>query len=183
MNEIILYDFFYFHDENKSEAVETHIPRNRDSKTKKPRHRDSRTKKARHRDSGSKTPQHWETETNKSRHRYPKPFFQRTKSHNIEIPRLKNHDMEIPKLKNHDIKFLRNADPYTHWYYQHNSWLALVMYTLVLKPLAFIIFKIRVTWFCLNYFLSNISIIKEAKCIIVAFPASSRVSMTLANLS
>ena len=48
MNEIILYDFFYFHDENKSEAVETHIPRNRDSKTKKERHRDS----------GSKTPQH-----------------------------------------------------------------------------------------------------------------------------
>ena len=183
MNEIILCDFFYFHDENKSEAVETHIPRNRDSKTKKARHRDSRTKKARHRDSGFKAPQHWETETNKSRHRYPKPFFQSTKSHNIEISRLKNHYIQIPKLKNYDIKFLRNSDPYAHWYYQHNFWLALVMYTLVLKPLAFIIFKIRVTWFCLNYFLSNISTIKEAKCIIVAFPASSRVSMTLANLS
>ena len=31
--------------EKESEAVEAHIPRRRDSKTKKPRHRDSRTKK------------------------------------------------------------------------------------------------------------------------------------------
>ena len=31
--------------ENKNEAVEAHIPRHRDSKTKKPQHRDSKTKK------------------------------------------------------------------------------------------------------------------------------------------
>ena len=41
--------FFCFHDDNESEAVEAHIPRHRDSKTKKPRHRDSKTKKPRHR--------------------------------------------------------------------------------------------------------------------------------------
>ena len=35
--------------ENENEAVEAHIPRHRDSKTKKPRHRDSKTKKPRHR--------------------------------------------------------------------------------------------------------------------------------------
>ena len=35
--------------ENKNEAVGPHIPRHRDSKTKKPRHRDSKTKKPRHR--------------------------------------------------------------------------------------------------------------------------------------
>ena len=34
--------------ENENEAVEAHIPRHRDSKTKKPRHRDSKTKKPRH---------------------------------------------------------------------------------------------------------------------------------------
>ena len=49
--------------ENKNETVETHIPRHRDSKTKKPRHRDSKTKKPRPRDSGTKTPRHRETET------------------------------------------------------------------------------------------------------------------------
>ena len=41
--------YFCFHDDNESEAVEAHIPRHRDSKTKKPRHWDSKTKKPRHR--------------------------------------------------------------------------------------------------------------------------------------
>ena len=36
--------------ENVNEAVETHIPRHQDFKTKKPQHRDSKTKKLRHRD-------------------------------------------------------------------------------------------------------------------------------------
>ena len=54
---------------NENEAVEAHIPRHRDSKTKKPRHR--------------------ETETVDQRHRDSKTFFQRTKSHDIKIPRLK----------------------------------------------------------------------------------------------
>ena len=40
--------FFCCHDDNKNEAVEAHIPRNPDSKTKKSRHRDSKTKKPRH---------------------------------------------------------------------------------------------------------------------------------------
>ena len=44
--------------ENENEAVEAHIPRHRDSKTKKPRHRDSKTKKPRHRDSKTKKPRH-----------------------------------------------------------------------------------------------------------------------------
>ena len=48
--------------ENENEAVETHIPRHRDPKTKKPRPRDSKTKKPRHRDSGAKAPRHRETD-------------------------------------------------------------------------------------------------------------------------
>ena len=87
--------------ENENEAVEAHIPRHRDSKTKKPRHRDSKTKKPRHR----------ETETINPRHRDSKTFFQRTKSHNIEIPRPKNHGIKIPRPKSQDIKFLQNSDP------------------------------------------------------------------------
>ena len=49
---------FGFHDDNENEAVEAHIPRHRESKTKKPRHQDLDTK----------TPQHQETETNKPQH-------------------------------------------------------------------------------------------------------------------
>ena len=80
--------------------METHIPRHGDSNTKRARHRDSKTKKSRqHRDSGTKTPRHWETEKIKPWHGYPKAFFQRAKSHDIEIPRLKNHDIEISRLK------------------------------------------------------------------------------------
>ena len=108
--------FFCFHDDNENEAVEAHIPRDWDSKTKKPRHRDSKTKKPRHQDSGIKTPRHWEMEINKPQHRNSKAFFQRTKSHNIEIPRLKNHDIEIPRPKSYDIEFLWNSDPYAPWY-------------------------------------------------------------------
>ena len=92
--------------ENENEAVEAHIPRHRDSKTKKPRYRDSKTKKPQHRDSKTKKPQHRETETNKPRHRDSKAFFQRTKS----------HDIEIPRPKSHDIEFLWNSDPYAPWY-------------------------------------------------------------------
>ena len=44
--------------ENENEAVEAHIPRHRDSKTKKPRHRDSKAEKPRHRDSKTKKPRH-----------------------------------------------------------------------------------------------------------------------------
>ena len=82
-------DFFCFHDDNENEAVEAHIPRHRDSKTKKPRHRDSKTKKPRHQDSKTKKPRHRETETINPRHRDSKAFFQRSKSHGIEIPRPK----------------------------------------------------------------------------------------------
>ena len=49
---------FCFHDDNESEAVEAHIPRHRDSKTKKPGHRDPKTKTPRHRDSKTKKPRH-----------------------------------------------------------------------------------------------------------------------------
>ena len=108
---------FCFHDDNESEAVEAHIPRHRDSKTKKPRHRDSKTKKLRHRNSKTKKPRHWETETNKPRNRDSKAFFQRTKSHDIDIPRLKNDDIKIPRPKSNDIEFLWNSDPYTPWYF------------------------------------------------------------------
>ena len=107
--------------ENENEAVEAHIPRHRDSKTKKPRHRDSKAKKPRHR----------ETETINPRHRDSKTFFQRTKSHDIEIPRLKNHDIEIPRLKkhnleiprpkSHDIELLWNSDHYAPWYKRLSS--------------------------------------------------------------
>ena len=91
--------------ENENEAVEAHIPRQWDSKTKKPRHRDYKAKKTRNR----------EMETINPRHRDSKTFFQRTKSHDIEIPRLKNHDIKIPRLKSHDIKFPRNSDRYAPW--------------------------------------------------------------------
>ena len=64
--------------ENENEAVEAHIPRHWDSKTKKPRHRDSKATKPQHRDLGTKTPRHRETETNESRHRDSKAFFLRT---------------------------------------------------------------------------------------------------------
>ena len=37
--------------ENENEAVEAHIPRHRDPKTKKPRHRETETINPRHRDS------------------------------------------------------------------------------------------------------------------------------------
>ena len=89
-------NFFCFHNDNENEPVEAHIPRHRDSKTKKPRHRDSKTKK----------PRHQETETNKPRHRDSKEFFQRTKS----------YDIKIPRWKSHDIEFLWNPDPYAPWY-------------------------------------------------------------------
>ena len=93
--------------ENENDAVEVHIPRHRDSKTKKPRHRDSKAKK----------PRHWVTETINPRHRDSKTFFQGTKCHNIGIPRLKNHDIAIPRLKkSHDIEFLLKSDPYAPWY-------------------------------------------------------------------
>ena len=68
--------------ENENEAVEAHIPRHRDSKTKKPRHR--------------------ETETVNPQHRDSKTFFQMTKS----------HDIKISRPKTHDIEFLCNSGPY-----------------------------------------------------------------------
>ena len=65
--------------ENENEVVEAHLPRYRDSQTKKPQHRDSKAKKPRYR----------ETETINPWDRDSKTFFQTTKSHDIEIPRLK----------------------------------------------------------------------------------------------
>ena len=61
--------------ENKNEAVEAHIPRHRDSKTKKPRHRDSKTKKPRHRDSKTKKPRHRDSKAKKPPHRVPVEFW------------------------------------------------------------------------------------------------------------
>ena len=72
--------------ENENEAMEAHIPRHRDSKTKKPRHRDSKAKKLRHR----------ETETINPRHRNSKAFFQRTKKPRHRDSKTKKHDMEVP---------------------------------------------------------------------------------------
>ena len=95
--EIILRGFFCFHNQKENKAVETHIPRHRDPKTK--------------------TLWYRETETIKPRHCYSKAFFLRTKSHNIGIPRLKNHDIEFPRPKSHGIEFLRDSDHYTPWYY------------------------------------------------------------------
>ena len=116
--------------ENENEAVETHIPRHRDSKTKKPRHRDSKTKKPRHRDSKTKKPRHREMETTKPRPRDSKAFFQRTKSHDIEIPRLKNQDIKIPRPKSHDIEVLWNSDPYAPLIlYRHPPMIATYKFT------------------------------------------------------
>ena len=42
--------------ENENEAVEVHIPRHRDSKTKNLRHRDCKTKEPRHPDCKTKKP-------------------------------------------------------------------------------------------------------------------------------
>ena len=75
MSTLIMWHIFT---ENENEAVEAHIPRHWDSKTKKPRHRDSKATKPQHRDLGTKTPRHRETETNESRHRDSKAFFLRT---------------------------------------------------------------------------------------------------------
>ena len=86
LHELTMWTLIMWHNrfcQIKNEAVETHIPRHRDSKTKKPRHRDSKTKKPRHRDSKTKKPRHRETETTKPRPRDSKAFFQRTKSHDI----------------------------------------------------------------------------------------------------
>ena len=51
--------------ENENDAVEAHIPRHRDSKTKKSQHRDFKAKK----------PRHQETEAINPRHRDSKTFF------------------------------------------------------------------------------------------------------------
>ena len=60
--------------ENENEAVETHIPRHRDSKTKKPRHRESDEKQPRHRDSKTEKPRHRDSKTKKPRHRVSVEF-------------------------------------------------------------------------------------------------------------
>ena len=65
--------------ENENKAVESHIPRHHDSKTKKLRHQDSKAKKLWHWDLGTKTPQHQEMETTNPRHHDSKAFFHRTK--------------------------------------------------------------------------------------------------------
>ena len=60
--------------------MEAHIPRHRNSKTKKPRHRDFKTKKPRHPDLGTKTPRHREMETIKSDIVIPRRFFRGLKA-------------------------------------------------------------------------------------------------------
>ena len=75
--------------EKENEVVEAHIPRHRDSKTKKPQHRDFKAKKPRHRERETINP--WDRDF--------KTFFPRTKSHDIKIARLKNHNIGIPRLK------------------------------------------------------------------------------------
>ena len=70
---------FLFSQLKKNEAVETHIPRHRDSKTKKLRDQDSKTKKPRYRESETKTPRHPETEAIKRWYRDPKTFFSEDK--------------------------------------------------------------------------------------------------------
>ena len=42
--------------ENENEIVEAHLPRHRDSQTKKPQHRDSKPKKPRHRETKTINP-------------------------------------------------------------------------------------------------------------------------------
>ena len=59
---------------NENEAVEAHIPRHQDSKTKKPQHRETETNKPRHRDSKTKKPRHRDSKAKKSRHRVPVEF-------------------------------------------------------------------------------------------------------------
>ena len=75
--------------ENENEAVEAHISRYRNSKTRNPRHRYL----------GTKTPWHQETETNKPRHRDSKVFFQRTRNQDIKIPRLKTTTSRLQDQK------------------------------------------------------------------------------------
>ena len=94
--------------ENKSEAVEAHISRHWDLRTKKPGHQDSKTKKARHCDSRTKTPPHRETaETTKPWHRDSKAFFQSTKCKTSRFQEWKNHDIEIPRPKSTTLSFCR----------------------------------------------------------------------------
>ena len=74
--------------ENENEAVEAHIPRHRDSKTKKPRHRETETvnpswfqeifsedKKPWHQDSKAEKPRHRDSQTKQLRHRVPVEFW------------------------------------------------------------------------------------------------------------
>ena len=76
-------DFFCFHDDNENEAVEAHIPRHRDSKTKKPRHRDSKIKKH---DIKIPKPKNHDIEIRGLKHLNIEKW--RQISHNIVIPRL-----------------------------------------------------------------------------------------------
>ena len=77
--------------ENENEAVEAHIPRHRDSKTKKPQHRDSKTKNARDWDSKTKKPRHRETETSKPRHRDSKTKKPRHRDSKAKKPQHRIH--------------------------------------------------------------------------------------------
>ena len=99
--------FFCFHDDNESEAVEAHIPRHRDSKTKKPRHRDSKTKKTRHRDSKTKKPQHWDSKTIKPRHRETKankPLHRDSEAFFLEDKKPQHRDSKTKKPRHRDSK-------------------------------------------------------------------------------
>ena len=98
--------------ENNNKAVEAHIPRHQDSKTKNQWNRDSKAKKARHWQLGNKTSWHQEKEVTKPRHHDSKTLFQTKKSHYIEPPSLKNHNIKIPRAKSRYIKFQWNSDAY-----------------------------------------------------------------------
>ena len=60
--------------ENENEVVGAHIPRHRDSKTKKPKYRETETINPRHRDSKTEKPLHQDSKTKKPRHRVSAEF-------------------------------------------------------------------------------------------------------------
>ena len=102
--------------ENKSEAVEPHIPRHRDSKTKKPRHPDSKTKKPQHQDSKTKKPRHRNSKTKKPRHRETETnkWFQGVFSEDKK-PRHRDSKTKTPRHRDSKTKKPRHQIPVELW--------------------------------------------------------------------
>ena len=100
--DIIMHDFFCFHDDNKNKVWrhiyhDIGIPRakNHDVEIPRPKNRDIEIRGLKHHGI-----EKW-----------------RQISHGIVIPRCffqsrKSHDIKIPRPKSHDIEFLWNSDPY-----------------------------------------------------------------------